>query len=306
MSILHQVPSEAKIRRELKRITFGKVLKCPRCGSSKLKKYEKRYYCKRCRKPFSLISNTWLKGMKLPLQTFWLVLWCWVNKIPIDQARKTCGVSEPTIRDWYEKFRNHLPKEKLDSIRLKGIVQIDEAYRCKYSIIGAKQAKSSKRKVVLQVLPKSSVDRKDTVDFLSQNVVPNSDLWSDGASIYKNIANWWLVNHRYELHKKFEFTLTSEIEGMWGNLFTFVRRMYHHVTRDKLDSIVKEFNFRFCFPEYFRDPNSYLKIALKPLSIPITKDYEKLDEKQIKISFDNMLVYRLNPVEKLNVLVPSC
>lgn len=306
MSILHQIPSEAKIRMELKSLVFGKVLRCPSCGSKQLKKYGKRYYCKRCRKPFSLTSNTWLRGMKLPLQTFWLVLWCWVNKVPVDQAQKTCGVSEPTIRNWYEKFRNHLPLEKLDSMRLEKIVQIDEAYRGKRSIIGAKQAKSDDRKAVFQVLPKKSVDRKDAVDFLSQKIVSGSNLWSDGAAIYKGIANWWPVNHSYEIHKKFEFALTSEVEGMWGNLFTFIRRMYHHVTQSKLEDIVKEFNFRFCFPEYFQDPVSYLKVALKPILIPIAKKQEKTEKNQIKFLFDNMLIYTLNQAEKSKVLVPSC
>lgn len=310
MTILQQVPSKAKIRTELKSIVFGKVLRCPHCGFRKLKKYEKRYHCKRCRKFFSLTSNTWLKGMKLPLQTFWLLLWCWINKVPIDQAQNTCGISEPTVRNWYEKFRHHLPQDNLDILRLKGNIQMDEAYRGskdnKYAIIGAKQAKSDKRKAILQVIPKKSVDRKDAVDFLSQNVVPDSNLWSDGAAIYKGIAKWWPVNHSYELHNKFEFALTSEIEGMWGNFFTFVRRMYHHVTKDKIESVVREFNFRFCFPEHFRDPSSYLKIALKSLAIPVVEKKIKTEEKQIKISLDNMFIYTLNPVEKSKVLVPSC
>lgn len=310
MTILQQVPSEAKIRMELKSIIFGKVLRCPRCGSRQAKKYGKRYHCKRCRKYFSLTSSTWLRGMKLPLQTFWLLLWCWVGKVPLDQARKTCGVSEPTARNWYEKFRNHLPQDVLDTLRLKGNVQTDEAYggskNNKYAIIGAKQAKSDERKAIFKVIPKKSVDRKDAVDFLSQNVVPGSNLWSDGAAIYKGIANWWPVNHSYEIHKKFEFALTSEIEGMWGNFFTFVRRMYHHVTKDKVESVVREFNFRFCFPEYFRDPSSYLKVALEPMVISVTEKQEKTEKKRIKISLDNILIYTLNPVEKSKVLVPSC
>ena len=306
MSILHQVPSEAKIQRQLKSIIFGKVLRCPHCGSRRIKKYEKRYNCKHCRKPFSLISATWLKGMKLSLQTFWLLLWCWINKVPIDQAQKTCGVSDPTVRNWYEKFRNHLPQDKLDNIRLAGTVQIDEAYRGKYAIIGAKQARSKDRKAVLQILPKNSVDRKDSVDFLAQNVVPDSNLWSDGAAIYKGIANWWPVNHRYEIHKKFEFALTSEIEGLWGNLFTFIRRMYHHVTKNKMESIIKEFNFRFCFPEHFQDPSSYLKIALEPAVIPIAGKQKIPEKNQIGISLDNIFIYSLNQAKKSKVLVSSC
>ena len=51
--------------------------------------------------------------------------------------------------------------------------------------------------------------------------------------------------------KKWEFELTSEIEGFFGNLRTFIRRMYHHTTSEKLPEIVSEFCFRFSSPEMF-------------------------------------------------------
>lgn len=278
-TILSQVPREHKIKRELKKVLFGKTMFCPRCGSPQIKKYEKRYRCKVCRKPFSITSISWLKGMKIPLTTFWLMLWAWTNKTPVDQAMKLCGVSEPTARRWYEKFREHLPQDKLDNIRLSGIVQMDEAYRGKkdkkYSIIGAKQKarKGEKRKISLQIIPKSSVDRSDAVDFLVQRVVPESKLRTDGASIYKNIGNWWPLHHQYEIHKKFEFALTSEIEGLWGNLFTFIRRMYHHATKEKIESIVKEFTARSIFPEWFNSPNSFLGVAFQRITRPTREEW---------------------------------
>ena len=148
----------------------------------------------RCRKPFSFTSVTWLKGMKLSLRTFWLLLWAWTNKTPIDQTRKLCDVSEPTARRWYGKFREHLPIDKLAEIRLSGVVQMDEAYRGGkkkgYSIIGAKQKAQpgQKKKMVFQVIQKSSVDRKDALNFLSQNIVPQTQLNTDGYSIYRGIG----------------------------------------------------------------------------------------------------------------------
>ena len=279
MCILHQVPSQANIERELRKILFKKKVFCPWCGSYCIKKYEGRYRCKRCRKPFSLKSVCWLKGAKLSLRMIWLLLWCWCNKVPIDQTRKVCGLSEITVRRWFEKFRNHLPEEKLFKVRLSGIVQMDEFYRGGkkrgYSIIGAKQQKKSfKRKIVLQYLNKPSVDRKDVIDFLSQWIEPFTQLQTDGSSVYKGISNWWPVKHLYEIHKKWEFTLTSEIEGLWGNFITFVRRMYHHITKDKLPSYLREFTARQVYPEWFKNPQSFLKISLPSLS-EIVKEKEK-------------------------------
>lgn len=275
MSILHQIPSEVKIRRELKRIIFGKTLFCPHCGSKGISKYGNRYRCraKHCRKWFSLTSVSWLKNAKLSLQTIWLILWAWQKKISIDQTSKLSGVSRPTISRWYKRFRDNLPKDKLLDIRLNNDIQIDEAYRGRkdkaYSIIGAKQIGT--RKIALECLAKNSVDRHEAVDFLTKYVVPGSNLFSDGAAIYQKINNWWPVNHQFEHHNRFEFKLTSEIEGLWGTLVTFIRRMYHHINQDQVPSILSEFSLRFSSPEYFSSPSSYLEISLPKLKTPQTK-----------------------------------
>lgn len=69
-----------------------------------------------------------------------------------------------------------------------------------------------------------------------------------------------------DIHKKFEFAHTSEIEGIFGVLRTFIRRMYHHVTADKLPSVVGEFCYRFSHPEIFSSPYEYLLNALRLVS----------------------------------------
>ena len=73
IALLNQIPSEAKIKKHLKKIIFGKNLFCPHCRSRKVYTSEGRYRCKKCRKPFSLLSGTWLSDMKLSLRTFWVI-----------------------------------------------------------------------------------------------------------------------------------------------------------------------------------------------------------------------------------------
>lgn len=264
---LNQIPSEAQLKKLLRKAIFGKYLHCPHCGSRKVKPSENRYRCKKCRQKFSLISESWLRGTKIPLPKICLLLWCWQIKIPLDQAKAVAVVSLPTVRHWYDKFRGHLPLQKLDDLRLEGAVQGDECYRRDYSIIGAKQeaAAGQKTKMALTVLFKNSVDKSDAVNFLSRKVKPESIFRTDGAGIYKKIENWWPVTHEFEIHKKFEFAITSEIEGLWGNFFTFVRRMYHHITVAKVEAIVNEFCFRQCFEEYFYSPEKYLALCLVKL-----------------------------------------
>ena len=260
IALLNQIPSEAKIKKHLRKIIFGKNIFCPWCNSRKVYRSENRYRCRKCRKPFNLLSNTWLQGMKLSLRTFWALLWCWTQQIPVLQTQKLCHVSDPTIRHWFRQFRLHLPQ--FEPI-LEGIVQMDEAYFKSLSLIMAKQGGS--KKVAHQIIFKNSVDKSEAANFLFQFIQPKTKLQTDGAGIYRSIEQWWQVRHKKDIHKKWEFELTSEIEGMFGNLRTFIRRMYHHVTPEYLPEYVSEFCVRFCSPETFENPLNYLEKTINPV-----------------------------------------
>lgn len=262
IALLNQVPSETKIRKLLKQIIFGKHVFCPICHSRKISAVKNRYYCKKCRRSFSLLSGTWLANIKLSLRTFWALLWCWTQRIPVQQSQKLCHVSEQAVYHWFRQFRLHLPQ--FEPI-LSGRIQMDEAYFKGLSLLMAKQIGT--RKLAYQMILKNSVDKSEASNFLFQFVQPNSKLHTDGSGIYRNIDQWWQVKHRKDNHSKFEFGLTSEIEGMFGVLRTFIRRMYHHTTSEYLPEYVGEFSLRFCQPEMFRSPLNYLQktIHIAPL-----------------------------------------
>lgn len=169
-------------------------------------------------------------------------------------------LSEKAVRHWYDLFRSHLPFEQE---LLEAIVQLDEAYfggKMGAALLLGKQVGT--RKLAWHVLPHTTPAKEDAWAFLQTYVKPDTTLQTDGGAIYKNIHEWWPVNHKYELHKKWEFVLTSEIEGSFGNLRTFIRRMYHHVTIEKLPGIVGEYCFRFSHPDMFKNPCYYLQNTL--------------------------------------------
>lgn len=257
IALLNQIPSQAQIRKNIKQIRFGKNLHCPRCQNRKVYPSEGRYRCRKCRKPFTLLTGTWLEGVKLNLRTVYALLWCWTQKIPVQQTAKLCHISEVSIYHWFRTFRSNLPS--FEPI-LQGVVQMDEAYFKAVALVLAKQVGS--RKLAHQMVYKSSVDKTEVTRFLYQWVQPNSRLQTDGGGMYKKIEQWWPVTHKTDIHKRFEFGLTSEIEGMFGNLRTFIRRMYHHTTPKYLPEYVSEFCIRFSSPEIFDSPLSYLRKAL--------------------------------------------
>ena len=262
IALLNQIPSEAKISKQLKKIIFGQNMFCPHCHSRKVFRSENRYRCKKCRQPFTILSGTWLKDMKINLRTFYALLWCWTQQIPVKQTQKLCHLNEETVYRWFRQFRLHLPDF---TPILQGKIQMDEAYFKNLSLLLAKQVGS--KKVAHQIVFKNSVDKNEATRFLYQHVQPKSKLQTDGSSIYKNINHWWQVKHKTDIHKNFEFGLTSEIEGMFGNLRTFIRRMYHHTTPQYLPEYVSEFCLRFSSPEIFISPNNYLAKTLSTCSI---------------------------------------
>lgn len=260
IALLNQIPSESQIKKQLRKIIYGSHLFCPSCHTRQIKASEGRYWCKKCRKHFSLLSGTWLGGMKLNLRTWYALLWCWTQSIPVLQTQKLCHVGEEAVHYWFRQYRVHLPD--MQPI-LNGKVQMDEAYFKSLSLLMAKQ--EGTRKLVHQVIFKNSVDKTEAARFIFQTVEPNSKLQTDGSGIYKTIDQWWQVKHKVDIHKRFEFGLTSEIEGMFGVLRTFIRRMYHHVTPEYLPEYVAEFSLRFSHPEMFESPYNYLSKCLKPV-----------------------------------------
>lgn len=260
IALLNQIPSEAKIKAQLRQIIFGHNLRCPWCRYRQVKSSEVRYWCRKCRKHFSLFTNTWLSGMKLNLRTWYALLWCWTQQIPVLQSQKLCHLSEEAVRRWFRQFRVHLPA--LEPI-LEGQVQMDEAYFKNLSLILAKQVGS--RNLAHQIIFKNSVDRTEAAQFLFQWVAPKTKLQTDGSRIYSTIDQWWQVDHKVDIHRKFQFGLTAEIEGMFGVLRTFIRRMYHHTTPEYLPEYVSEFCYRFSSPEIFSSPFSYAAKTLRPV-----------------------------------------
>jgi hypothetical protein len=197
--------------------------------------------------------------MKLSFETFYVILWCFVRKIPILQAMELAHLSEPTAREWYQRFRVNIKADK--SLILEQNVQMDESFFKKKALIMAKDTES--KKIVLRVIDKSrDISREDITPFIFNHIRPGSKFSTDGNAIYKGIQHYWPLTHRYDVHSRFEFTLTSEIEGIAGNLRTFIRRMYHHTTCSKLPYVVAEFEARFNHPQMFQNPDRFLKNSL--------------------------------------------
>jgi len=177
--------------------------------------------------------------------------------MPIKQTMSLTKFSEKAVRHWFDLFRARLPQE---THILERVVQLDEAFFKENILMMAKQKDT--RKLEYDFIHGIAPQKHHAAYFLYRKIKPGTKVCTDGASIYKSMEQWWPVKHETDIHKKFEFGKTSEIEGVFGNLRTFIRRMYHHNRPEKLPDYVREFCFRFSSPELFENPLFYLSKTL--------------------------------------------
>jgi transposase-like protein len=262
MNILEAIPSEAKIKSILMQSTFGKRPFCPRCHSSHVKRSEGRYHCPRCRKPFSLTSVTWLRGMKISYQDLWLLLYCWQRKIPFHLTLEITKLSHVTVRHWRRKFQQHLVYE---SPVLKGLVEMDESFIGKRRtnnqqiVLGAWSRKQ--KQVVLRCT--SNREQGTTDRFILQHIDQRgTTVFTDSASCYEGIDAFFGYEHETCNHSQFVFGPTNLIENIWSRFRRFIIRTYHHFHKRWLPLLLWEFEARINNPELFESPHVYLQTSL--------------------------------------------
>lgn len=264
MNIIDRVPSEAKLRSVFLHHTFGARPSCPRCGTSHVQRSENRYRCARCRHHFSITSVSWLKYTKLPYKKIWMLLDCWQRRIAFATSAEIAGVSTVTVRAWFEKFECHLVYE---SPQLSGIVEVDEAffgrrrYRNQRIALGAYEREHER--IVLR--PAWNREQETTDRFLLTYVHPTSTVCTDGAVGYEGIDAFFGYEHIACNHSTYDFGPTNHIEAVWSALKRFIRRTYHHVWKERLPSLLREFEARWNTPELFASPLNYLETCLYPV-----------------------------------------
>lgn len=267
MHILDQCPSDAKIRAFMRNLLFGSRMKCPYCSSCKVQKIECRFWCKKCRRKFSLISDSWLNGMKLSWPQFWVLLKCFQDRLTLKSACELAGVSVPTARRWYRKFQYHLPYEQNELLSHE--VEIDESFVGKKRsgnqgiIIGAFERKTNK--IALKVI--HSRDQETTDRFILKHIQKETTVYTDCFSSYQGIDSFFGYTHKTCNHSQYIFGPTNRIEGVWSTFKRWIRRSWQQVRLSMLPQFVREFEARNNEPELFQSPENYL---IKSLSCSIS------------------------------------
>jgi transposase-like protein len=263
MSILDAVPSEAKCQALVRRCLFGKRPFCPRCLSSHIRAMEGRYWCPTCRRKFSLTSASIFRHRRIPLRQILLLLVCWQKKVPFWTTCQIVGVSAPTVRRYFRRFRESLVYESPSN--LQGNVEIDEAWLGKRRhgnqtvLVGVTERATDK--TVIKIAPRR--DQEWTDRLLLGHVRPErSFVFHDGWDGYHGIDCFFGYKHSFHIHNHGDFGPTNHIENIWSRLKRFITRTWDHSWKEHLPHILREFEARINAPELFDSPLNYLQTCL--------------------------------------------
>jgi len=266
MSILNDIPGEAKCRSLVARAAFGPRMHCPHCLRSRVRSSEGRFFCPGCRRKFSLTSCTWMRGCRLPYRKVFALLTCWQRRVPFGLAAELCGVSAPTARRWMRLFRANLPPSEPE---FSGTVEVDEAFlgRRRHGsqaiVLGMLERRTGR--VALRRVPRR--DDEHTDGFILDHAVGGTTVCTDGAKCYEGIDSFWGYRHVVCNHSSFVFGPTNRIEATWSRLKRFLRRTVGRPTvrlRD-MDDTLREFAWRVNDPKMFESPLRFLHICLTPV-----------------------------------------
>jgi len=251
--------SERQLKAELRRIFFPPKgrLHCARCGTFRVKKVrsEGRYHCPRCRRKFSMLSGTWIGHLRIPLTSFMILLWAWMNEYSINHAGDLTGLSHVTVRRYYGLFRAHMVKSV--AFKPQKAVQVDEAYfgsfkRQSNFYHGFKKYKLKPKVCVAGIacpslgqLALRVIDGKPGVpikEFIREKVPTDVKVYSDGSPIYTALRRTHF--HVSQTHDR-GFETAAYIEGCWSWAKRKLFRQYHHFTRKYAEEYVRELEWRF-------------------------------------------------------------
>ncbi len=263
VQLLRKFPDQETCMEWLEKVRWNGEPACAHCGCtdniSQPKSKPHTYWCKECRKQFTVTTGTIMHATKTPLQNWVVAIYCVMTArkgVSAMQLSKEIGVQYRTA--WYML---HRVREACSSgeFKLANVVELDEVY------IGGKEANKHANKKLnagrgpvgkvpvmgarerggkTVATPVANADGETAREFASATVEAGSTVYTDEAAIYNRIPFAHdAVNHsageyvRDDVH-------TNSMESVWAVLKRSIHGTWHHVSPKHLHRYVNEATMR--------------------------------------------------------------
>ena len=262
-------PNEETVTAWFEKTRWEGTPTCPRCNSSEITLRENRipqpYWCRPCRKYFSIRTGTQLEHSKVPPGTWAIALYLFLSYpkgISSIQLGKNLNIRQATSWRMLKRIREMAVSE-LQSF--SGIVEVDETY------IGGKRKNMSNKKwaeprptagrgvagkaPVLGIKCRDTekikakvIDRTDSTtihQYIHQHTTDDAIVYSDEHRAYNNLDRaQGSVSH--SSHEYVDGIIhINGIESFWAIIKRAYRGTYHWMSRKHLQLYVNEFVWRY-------------------------------------------------------------
>ncbi|MFO1516056.1 MAG: IS1595 family transposase [Lysobacterales bacterium] len=207
---LAQYGTEAKCRRALYRARWPQGFRCPACGDRRRCTFQREgqtyYQCRVCRHQTTLLAGTLFEATKLPLTTWFLALHLLTaskTNVAALELKRHLGVTYRTAWRLKHKIMQAMTQRE-ESRRLKGLVQIDDAY-LGGERNGGKPGRGSENKQPFLIAvetnenldhpacaviePVRTFDNVAVADWCARRLAPEAEVYTDGLSAFRRFAD---------------------------------------------------------------------------------------------------------------------
>ena len=266
VELLRRFPNEEKATQWLEKTLWGHGPTCVHCGtqddisSAKTKKFT--YWCKSCRKHFTVKNGTVMHGSNIKAHHWVVAIYFMVTarkSISSLQLSKELGITQKSA--WYMMHRIRKACEQ-GSFKLANEVELDATY------MGGKEANKHNHKKLkagrgtvgkqavlgmrerggkVKAMPVSSEDGATVRKAVNENIETGATLYTDEHKGYTGVGG---VSYRHETvnHSAKEYVNgmahTNGIESVWAVLKRGFHGTFHHFSNKHLSRYVDEFCFR--------------------------------------------------------------
>jgi len=236
---------------------------CPKCGCVNVGKIKSRrmFQCrsKECRKQFSVKVGTIFEDSALPLQKWFVAVWCIANSkngVSSCELARTIGVTQKSA--WHMLHRVRLAMQTKSFRKIQGEVESDETFiggRKSNMHAAKRRAQPKGRGTVGKTVVQGIIERGGEVQ---AKVVPNQkrktlqaiirDNVEPGATVYTDALSSYVGLHDDYIHGIIDHAVkyvdgrvhTNTMENFWALLKRALMGTYVSVAPEHLDAYLDE------------------------------------------------------------------